>query len=101
MDVQLPYRPVQLVEYPHPCLLVCLPYVHSHYATLSHQATHQVVKIRLKCAFLKITFRLYSTSMNVTPVLLIILDGFGYREDADYNAILAARKPNWDKLWQD
>ena len=39
--------------------------------------------------------------MNVTPVLLIILDGFGYREDADHNAILAARKPNWDKLWQD
>jgi 2,3-bisphosphoglycerate-independent phosphoglycerate mutase len=39
--------------------------------------------------------------MNVTPVLLLILDGFGYREDADYNAILAARKPNWDKLWRD
>ncbi|HUW75867.1 MAG TPA: 2,3-bisphosphoglycerate-independent phosphoglycerate mutase [Gallionella sp.] len=39
--------------------------------------------------------------MNVTPVLLLILDGFGYREDADGNAILAARKPNWDKLWRD
>jgi len=39
--------------------------------------------------------------MNVTPVLLLILDGFGYREDADYNAILAARKPNWDRLWRD
>lgn len=39
--------------------------------------------------------------MNVTPVLLIILDGFGYREDADHNAILAARKPNWDRLWHD
>ncbi len=39
--------------------------------------------------------------MNVTPVLLIILDGFGYREDADHNAILAARKPNWDKLWRE
>jgi 2,3-bisphosphoglycerate-independent phosphoglycerate mutase len=39
--------------------------------------------------------------MNVTPVLLLILDGFGYREDADYNAILAAHKPNWDKLWHD
>lgn len=37
--------------------------------------------------------------MNVTPVLLLILDGFGYREDSDHNAILAARKPNWDKLW--
>ena len=39
--------------------------------------------------------------MNVTPVLLIILDGFGYREDPDHNAIAAARKPNWDKLWRD
>jgi 2,3-bisphosphoglycerate-independent phosphoglycerate mutase len=39
--------------------------------------------------------------MNVTPVLLIILDGFGYREDADFNAILAAHKPNWDRLWHD
>jgi len=39
--------------------------------------------------------------MNLTPVILIILDGFGYREEADYNAILAARKPNWDRLWHD
>lgn len=39
--------------------------------------------------------------MNVTPVLLLILDGFGYREETDSNAILAARKPNWDALWRD
>ena len=39
--------------------------------------------------------------MNVTPVLLLILDGFGYSEEADYNAILAARKPNWDQFWRD
>lgn len=39
--------------------------------------------------------------MNITPVLLIILDGFGYREDTDYNAIAAAHKPNWDGLWRD
>jgi 2,3-bisphosphoglycerate-independent phosphoglycerate mutase len=37
--------------------------------------------------------------MKITPVLLLILDGFGYREDADYNAILAAQKPNFDALW--
>jgi len=37
--------------------------------------------------------------MKITPALLLILDGFGYREDADHNAILAARKPNWDHLW--
>ena len=39
--------------------------------------------------------------MNVTPVLLVILDGFGYSEDTDNNAILAAYKPNWDALWRD
>ncbi len=37
--------------------------------------------------------------MKITPVLLLILDGFGYREDPDHNAIVNARKPNWDKLW--
>jgi 2,3-bisphosphoglycerate-independent phosphoglycerate mutase len=37
--------------------------------------------------------------MKTTPVLLLILDGFGYREDPDYNAVAHARKPNWDKLW--
>ena len=37
--------------------------------------------------------------MKVTPVLLLILDGFGYSEDPDHNAIAQARKPNWDRLW--
>jgi 2,3-bisphosphoglycerate-independent phosphoglycerate mutase len=37
----------------------------------------------------------------ITPVLLLILDGFGYREDADFNAVAHARKPNWDKLWSE
>lgn len=32
------------------------------------------------------------------PHVLIILDGFGHREAADSNAILAANKPNWDRL---
>ena len=39
--------------------------------------------------------------MKVTPVLLLILDGFGYREEAESNAVLAARKPNWDALWRE
>jgi 2,3-bisphosphoglycerate-independent phosphoglycerate mutase len=39
--------------------------------------------------------------MNVTPVLLLILDGFGYREETDSNAVAAAYKPNWDALWRD
>ncbi len=38
---------------------------------------------------------------NHPPVLLLILDGFGYREDPDHNAIALANKPNWDRLWRD
>jgi len=36
-----------------------------------------------------------------TPVLLLILDGFGYREGGADNAIFHARKPHWDALWRD
>ena len=35
---------------------------------------------------------------KVTPVLLLILDGFGHRLEGDDNAILAANTPNWDAL---
>jgi 2,3-bisphosphoglycerate-independent phosphoglycerate mutase len=35
------------------------------------------------------------------PVVLIILDGFGYRENPDDNAIHHARKPTWDRLWRE
>ncbi len=37
--------------------------------------------------------------MKVTPSLLLILDGFGCREERADNAIAQARKPNWDTLW--
>ena len=40
-------------------------------------------------------------TMKITPVLLIILDGFGYRVDTDHNAIALAHKPNFDRLWRD
>lgn len=36
---------------------------------------------------------------SVTPVLLVILDGFGYRPESEHNAIAAAHKPNWDRYW--
>ncbi|MDH5357523.1 MAG: 2,3-bisphosphoglycerate-independent phosphoglycerate mutase [Gammaproteobacteria bacterium] len=35
------------------------------------------------------------------PLALIILDGWGYSEDPKFNAILAAKTPVWDHLWQD
>jgi len=37
--------------------------------------------------------------MNHQPLVLIILDGFGYSETDKHNAIAAAHKPTWDKLW--
>ncbi len=35
------------------------------------------------------------------PVVLCILDGFGYREPAADNAISIAKMPTWQKLWKD
>jgi 2,3-bisphosphoglycerate-independent phosphoglycerate mutase len=40
-----------------------------------------------------------SPEMKATPVLLLILDGFGHSDDSDSNAINLAKKPNWDALW--
>jgi len=34
------------------------------------------------------------------PVVLLILDGWGYREGGDDNAINGAQTPVWDRLWQ-
>ena len=31
--------------------------------------------------------------------LLVVLDGWGLRDEADHNAIRAARTPHWDRLW--
>lgn len=33
------------------------------------------------------------------PLALIILDGWGYRESKEHNAIAMANTPNWDALW--
>lgn len=33
------------------------------------------------------------------PLALIILDGWGYRKEAEANAIAAAHTPHWDKIW--
>jgi 2,3-bisphosphoglycerate-independent phosphoglycerate mutase len=34
------------------------------------------------------------------PFALIILDGWGYREEKNANAIAHAKKPHWDYLWE-
>ena len=38
-------------------------------------------------------------SAEKRPVALIILDGFGYSESPEYNAIKAAEAPTWEKIW--
>jgi len=36
---------------------------------------------------------------TVNPLVLIILDGWGYSEETQWNAIHSACKPNWDRYW--
>jgi 2,3-bisphosphoglycerate-independent phosphoglycerate mutase len=38
-------------------------------------------------------------SVHARPIVLVILDGWGYSESTEYNAIAAAKKPNWDSYW--
>jgi 2,3-bisphosphoglycerate-independent phosphoglycerate mutase len=40
-------------------------------------------------------------SLNVKPIVLVILDGFGYTEEKEGNAIANAHKPTWDRLWKE
>lgn len=37
--------------------------------------------------------------MRPKPLLLLVLDGFGYREATEHNAIHHAKMPHWDALW--
>ena len=39
--------------------------------------------------------------VTVRPAVLIILDGWGYREEEAHNAIATARTPVWDRLWRE
>lgn len=39
--------------------------------------------------------------MNQPKVILIVLDGWGYSEKKYGNAILQAKKPNFDRLWRE
>ena len=41
-----------------------------------------------------------SAVADVTPVLLVVLDGWGYAETTEFNAIHSAHTPTWDRLWE-
>jgi 2,3-bisphosphoglycerate-independent phosphoglycerate mutase len=38
-------------------------------------------------------------SPSPAPVVLVVLDGWGYRAERDGNAVALAQTPTWDKLW--
>lgn len=38
--------------------------------------------------------------INHIPVVLLILDGWGYSEETSHNAIAAAHTPQWDEWWK-
>ncbi len=40
-------------------------------------------------------------STQKKSLVLMILDGWGYREEAEHNAIAQAHTPCWDRLWQE
>ncbi|HEY2566311.1 MAG TPA: 2,3-bisphosphoglycerate-independent phosphoglycerate mutase [Candidatus Aquirickettsiella sp.] len=40
------------------------------------------------------------SKLNPRPILLLILDGWGYRTEKDHNAIAMANTPHWDHLLQ-
>lgn len=50
---------------------------------------------------LKTIARVYAMTQAHKPVVLVILDGFGHREEADNNAIFHANTPVYDQLRRD
>ena len=40
-----------------------------------------------------------SSPQKRRPVMLVVLDGWGWREDAADNAVRRARTPSFDRLW--
>ncbi|MBA2291983.1 MAG: 2,3-bisphosphoglycerate-independent phosphoglycerate mutase, partial [Gemmatimonadales bacterium] len=39
-----------------------------------------------------------NASRRVAPVILVVLDGWGWRPEPDGNAIALARTPTWDRM---
>ena len=64
-----------------PFVLKCHPYLFSAHYILSD------------------TFSPGAVNSTHRPMVLLILDGWGYSENTAYNAIHSARKPVWDHLW--
>ena len=46
-------------------------------------------------------YKLNDMQLVYKPIILIILDGWGYTENTVYNAIHSAHKPVWEKIWRE
>ena len=47
-----------------------------------------------------IPFNMTTSGSTRTPVLLVVLDGWGFRPGREGNAIELGRTPNWHRLWE-
>lgn len=48
---------------------------------------------------LKQKFKWYLSMTKIEPLVLVILDGWGYSDTQQYNAIAKADTPQWDEWW--
>lgn len=56
---------------------------------------------RVKCALCRFPDFLFMSDTNKTPTVLIVLDGWGHREEVQDNAIANGATPVWDRLWSE
>lgn len=63
--------------------------------------TMGAVLSKIHPALFVLTIKFFRGPMSKKTSALIILDGFGYRQELDQNAILNANTPTWDKLLEE
>src|SRR5258707_13851271 len=44
--------------------------------------------------------KLMAKPSRPAPVILVVLDGWGYRAETEGNAIAMAKVPTWDRIWE-
>ena len=61
---------------------------------------NQILTFSYKISFAEDLFSMPANNRK-TPLVLVILDGWGHRVDSRDNAIAHAQTPTWDKLWNE
>ena len=72
-------------------------------AVICHPAvTSGRFAVRLGLNYTNLLSKLFEVmSKTPKPLVLIILDGWGYSEESEFNAIAKANKPVWERLWRE